>query len=110
MVELPQGIRILNVILFEHKELQLDQSNCCLFFAACFLLTSFLPIGTANLKLIMPIWGIKITKFENRWIQKCMICIRKNLRLRAVMLLGLTGYHHDVKVIFQEQGVAAGNC
>lgn len=39
-----------------------------------------------------------------------MICIRKNLRLRAVMLLGLTGYHHDVKVIFQEQGVAAGNC
>lgn len=37
-----------------------------------------------------------------------MICIRKNLRLRAVMLLGLTGYHHDVKVIFQEQGVAAG--
>lgn len=33
MVELPQGIRILTVILFEHKELQLDQSNCCLFFA-----------------------------------------------------------------------------
>lgn len=106
MVELPQGIRILNVKSY------LNIKNCSLInrIAACFLLTSFLPIGTANLKLIMPIWGIKITKFENRWIRKCMICIRKNLRLRAVMLLGLTGYHHDVKVIFQEQGVAAGNC